>query len=85
MPKKQTLDSQKTGVEAAYDTDAEMRRATPTKPKAKRGVPIQVWLTPEEHLFIKVEAAKRGEKFSTVGRALLLEHYGQRAEGQRRE
>ncbi len=80
MPKKQVLDSQRTGVEAAYDTDAEMRRGAPTKPKAKRTVPIQIWLTPEEHIFIKVEAAKRGEKFSTIGRKLLFEHYGQRDE-----
>ncbi len=78
MPKKQQLNSQKaTGIEAAYETDVAMRRATPLKPaKVKRTVPIQIWLTPDEHTFIKVEAAKRGEKFSTTGRELLFGHYG---------
>lgn len=77
MPKKQQLNSQKaTGIEAAYETDVAMRRATPKPANVKRTVPIQIWLTPDEHTFIKVEAAKRGEKFSTTGRALLFGHYG---------
>ena len=77
MPKKQLLNSHKaTGIEAAYETDVAMRRTTPNPAKVKRTVPIQIWLTPDEHTFIKVEAAKRGEKFSAVGRELLFTHYG---------
>jgi hypothetical protein len=79
MPKKQVFTpQQKTGIDAAYETDAAVRRNTkPARPvKVKRDKPLQMMFSDEEKKFIDMEAARRGEKAGVTARRLLLEHYG---------